>query len=148
LASHGYVVQVRPFHWGFSLQTKCCLLSTEGVQGLSNFGFPPPYSLSHNYYLIFLHHCQVLSLGGDGFSSNRVQTLTDAPTLTQSHSLILHIHCLTSGVNCQVFSLSFLRGYSEVLIGIHSLTSTYSVYQEETQMSSLFCTFFVERFLQ
>ena len=117
-------------------------MSTEGVQGLSNFGFPPPYSLSHNYYLIFSHHCQVLSLGGNGFSSNRVQTLTDAPTLTQSHSLILHIHCLTSGVNCQVFSLGFLRGYSEVLIGIHSLTSTYSVYQEETQMSSLFCTFF------
>ena len=123
-------------------------LSTEGVQGLSNFGFPPPYSLSHLYCLTFLQHCQVLFSGLFGYSSNRVQTLTDAPTLTQSHSLILHIHCLTSGVNCQVFSLSFLRGYSEVLIGIHSLTSTYSVYQEETQMSSLFCTFFMVRLLQ
>ena len=118
-------------------------MSTEGVQGLSNFGFPPPYSLSHNYYLIFSHHCQVLSLGGGWVL---VQSYPDSNWCTDPDpmsSLILHIHCLTSGVNCQVFSLGFLRGYSEVLIGIHSLTSTYSVYQEETQMSSLFCTFFM-----
>ena len=64
-------------------------------------------SLSQLYYLKFLHHCQVFFFV---FFWVLVQSYPDSNWCTDPDpmsSLILHIHCLTSGVNCQVFSLGY-----------------------------------------
>ena len=126
-------------------------LSTGGVQGLSNFGFPPPHSLN-TYIISNLYHIVKSFLSGlYGFSSNRIQTLTGVPTLTQCQFPLSSYIYIISHLGQRVksflhfisFSFIFLRGFLEVLRGTSLTHQTQHTYYTNTKrkcqvFSSLF----------
>ncbi len=110
-----------------------------------------PSLTQHLYYLKFVLHCQVFSLGLYGFSSNRIQTLTGVPTLTQCQFPLSSYIYIISHLGQRVksflhfisFSFIFLRGFLEVLRGTSLTHQTQHTYYTNTKrkcqvFSSLF----------